>query len=100
MAAVNDRGIEGRLREAELHVIPSWVEGTQPHKSRRREPSARGAANADCLKCHSNRDLTMERDGEVVSLFVNEEVYALSKHGETACAQCHDETAPRDHNNF
>jgi predicted CXXCH cytochrome family protein len=35
----------------------------------------------------------MERDGELVSTFVNEEIYALSEHAEIACAQCHVDVA-------
>ena len=83
--------IEGRLWEKEPHKIPSCVECHSPHKIRRRPLAPRGAANADCLKCHSDPKLTLERAGRIVSLYVDEEAFGLSMHGGTACAQCHTE---------
>jgi len=90
---VHVKFIEGRLWEEQPHVIPSCAECHSPHKIRRRALRARGAANEDCMKCHSNPDMTMERDGRVVSLFVDEDAYSLSEHGGTACAQCHVDVA-------
>ena len=47
--------------------------------------------NSECLECHGEDDLTASRDGHEVSLFVNQEVYALSVHGDNgiACNECH-----------
>jgi cytochrome b subunit of formate dehydrogenase len=92
---VHVKVIEGRLWEAEPHKIPSCVECHQPHKIRRRTLDAQGAANLNCLKCHSNADLAMERDGAMVSLYVDEELYSLTMHGRVACAQCHTEVNPQ-----
>jgi len=86
--AVHQQVIEGRLWEEEPHKIPACVDCHSPHEIRRVFYPA-GTANADCLVCHGEADLTMERDGESVSLFVDESVHASSSHGETACAQCH-----------
>ncbi len=86
--------VEGRLWEEEPHKIPSCVECHQPHKIRRRPATAQGAANRNCLECHSKPDLTMVKNGQTVSIYVDEEAFALSSHGEKACAQCHTEVTP------
>ncbi|HSP44007.1 MAG TPA: cytochrome b/b6 domain-containing protein [Luteolibacter sp.] len=43
----------------------------------------------NCLECHSDKDLTMERDGKEVSLFVDEEKLSGSVHGKNRCGECH-----------
>ncbi len=90
---VHVKFIEGRLWEEQPHVIPSCSECHSPHKIRQRALRARGAANEDCMKCHSDPSLTMERNGETVSIFVDYDAYGLSEHGSTACAQCHVDVA-------
>lgn len=45
--------------------------------------------NSHCLECHSDKDLTMERGGKEISLFVDEKLYRLSVHGTNACVSCH-----------
>jgi cytochrome b subunit of formate dehydrogenase len=80
--------IEGHLWKEEPHKIPACVDCHSPHKIRRVFYPA-GMANRDCLSCHADPDLTMERDGRSVSLFVDEQSYVAAKHAETACAQCH-----------
>ncbi len=81
--------IEGRLWAEERHKIPSCVECHSPHKIRRHPAQAGGAANQDCLACHSDPALTIIRDGKTVSLFVDEATRSLSEHAGVACAQCH-----------
>ncbi len=90
---VHRQVIEGRLWEAEPHKIPVCVDCHSPHKIRRVFYNA-GAANQDCFRCHSDPQLTMERDGETISLFVNEVAYDASTHSETGCAQCHTDVTP------
>ncbi len=85
---VHRKVIEGRLWEEEPHKIPACVDCHSPHKVRRVFYPA-GLANKDCLRCHADESLTLERDGETVSLYVDEAAYAASKHNGTACAQCH-----------
>jgi cytochrome b subunit of formate dehydrogenase len=85
---VHRQVIEGRLWETEPHKIPVCVECHSPHQIRNVFYDA-GAANRDCLRCHADSSLTMERDGETVSLYVDEDTYAASDHTGTACAQCH-----------
>jgi cytochrome b subunit of formate dehydrogenase len=55
-------------------------------------PSAEGAEenpNQSCLECHQDQELTLTREGREVSLFVDAAAYAASKHGESACTDCH-----------
>jgi uncharacterized protein with PIN domain len=44
---------------------------------------------ADCLACHGEKDLTTERKGRTVSLYVPGKGYAASIHGSLACVSCH-----------
>jgi cytochrome b subunit of formate dehydrogenase len=92
---VHVKVIEGRLWEEEPHKVPSCVECHQPHKIRRRPTTTEGAGNRDCMRCHSDPNLAMLRDGEEISLYVDAEAYDYSKHSRTACAQCHTEVNPR-----
>lgn len=43
----------------------------------------------DCLMCHSDKDLTMEKKGKEISLFVKEDVYKNSVHSKLNCVACH-----------
>ncbi len=90
---VHRQVIEGRLWEEQPHVIPVCVDCHSPHKIRRVFYDA-GAANADCLRCHSDPSLTMERDGQAISLHVDEQAYNASLHAGTGCAQCHTDVTP------
>ena len=87
---VHRKVIEGRLWEEEPHKIPACVDCHSPHKIRRVFYAA-GMANEDCLTCHRKPDLTMERDGETISLYVDEDGFSTTAHAKAACAQCHTE---------
>ncbi len=85
---VHRKVIEGRLWIEEPSKIPACVDCHAPHKIRRVfYPD--GLANKDCLTCHGQRDLSMTRDGQDVSLYIDERVFSSSAHAGTACAQCH-----------
>ena len=43
----------------------------------------------DCLMCHSDNELTMEKNGKEISLFVKEDVYKSSVHSKLSCVSCH-----------
>jgi len=45
--------------------------------------------NEMCLECHADANLTTERGGKTVSLFVREDVYQKSVHGDMDCIGCH-----------
>ena len=91
---VHVKVVEGRLWEEKPHQVPSCAECHQPHKIRSDRLSALGASNANCLRCHSDSQLSMERDGATVSLFVDETRYSIGAHAGVACAQCHAEVTP------
>lgn len=45
--------------------------------------------NEDCLVCHSDNELTMDKGGKEISLFVNETKYSTSAHSKLQCVSCH-----------
>ncbi len=51
--------------------------------------AGQAAEDEACLQCHSDRDLSVERAGASVSLYVDAKVLANSAHGKLSCAQCH-----------
>jgi len=90
---VHRKVIEGKLWESEPHKIPACVDCHQPHKVRRVFYPA-GVANKDCLRCHADAALAMERDGKKVPLCVDEAAYGESTHKAVGCAQCHSDVDP------
>ncbi len=45
--------------------------------------------NSDCLDCHSDNDLTYERNGKEISIFTSESKLKNSAHGKLQCISCH-----------
>ncbi len=43
----------------------------------------------ECLSCHSDSELSMEKDGKTISLFVEENVLKNSVHKKSSCVSCH-----------
>lgn len=52
--------------------------------------SAQSESASECLMCHADVRLSMERDGRKVSLYINDRSYTKSVHGEFDCIDCHD----------
>lgn len=50
-------------------------------------------STSDCYDCHSDDSLTKTVGGREISLFVDEEVYASSVHGDMDCTDCHEDLA-------
>ena len=51
---------------------------------------AQEISNADCLECHSDKELTKTAaDGREISIFVDEAILASSSHSTNTCASCH-----------
>ncbi|HUL44544.1 MAG TPA: cytochrome b/b6 domain-containing protein [Bacteroidota bacterium] len=46
-------------------------------------------SRADCLACHSDLSLTMEKEGKTVSIGVDEKILNSSPHKNLACIACH-----------
>ncbi len=47
------------------------------------------ASNSDCMDCHSDDELSMERNGKTTFLFVDEEQFGASIHSDMGCVECH-----------
>ena len=47
----------------------------------------------DCMMCHEDKDLTAERYGKTVSVFVNQSLLLKSAHYKVECISCHKELA-------
>jgi cytochrome b subunit of formate dehydrogenase len=52
-------------------------------------PSLRGQTRDECLACHSDSTLTMERNGQTVSIYVDVNVLDHSPHKKLVCVACH-----------
>lgn len=52
-------------------------------------PAALAQTTADCIMCHGEKDLTTERNGRTVSLFIPGKTYTASVHGSLDCVNCH-----------
>jgi len=90
---VHTKIINGQLWEEAPHKIPSCVDCHQPHKIRRTPTDLQNVANSTCLQCHRNENLTMQKAGKTLSLYVDETEYQANAHGRVACAQCHTEVS-------
>jgi predicted CXXCH cytochrome family protein len=42
-----------------------------------------------CMSCHEDESLTMERDGKIVPIYVNDDHYKKSVHSGAECIDCH-----------
>lgn len=51
-------------------------------------------SNEDCLMCHSDNSLTMEKNGKEISLFVDENIHNNSAHAKLNCVSCHKDFDP------
>ena len=51
--------------------------------------SLTAATNEDCLECHEDEEMTMERGGREISVFVEINKFQQSVHGEQECIDCH-----------
>jgi cytochrome b subunit of formate dehydrogenase/uncharacterized protein with PIN domain len=90
---VHRKVIRGELWEKEPNKVPVCVDCHSPHKIRRIFYDE-GMANADCLRCHSKKDLSMIRDGQTISLYIDSAMTQSSIHRNIACAQCHTGASP------
>lgn len=51
--------------------------------------SIKAQSNDDCLSCHSDKEISMEKKGKTISLYVDEKVLKNSTHKNLKCIQCH-----------
>jgi cytochrome b subunit of formate dehydrogenase len=52
-------------------------------------PARAQTANADCLACHENADLTKDAGGHPVSVHVDPKMFSASVHAPLDCTNCH-----------
>ncbi len=52
-------------------------------------PKILAQSNDDCLSCHSDETLTMDRKNKPVKLFVDDKILAASVHKKATCISCH-----------
>ncbi|NOZ74769.1 MAG: hypothetical protein GXO90_05245 [FCB group bacterium] len=90
---VHTKVINGQLWEEAPHKIPSCVDCHQPHKIRQTPLDLQSVSNSVCLQCHGDEDLTVQKAGKTISLYVDEKKYTANAHGTVACAQCHNEVS-------
>ena len=55
-----------------------------------------GADNEMCMECHSDPELTTERGGGTISLYVRAGQFEKSVHGELSCTDCHGDADVED----
>ena len=53
-------------------------------------------SSSDCMLCHSDETLTMEKNGKSVPLFVNASSLQHSTHAKLVCVACHTKFNPED----
>jgi len=89
---VHRKVVAGELWEKQ-GVVPICVECHSPHEVRRVFYDT-NMSNADCMRCHSQPQLTAGADGR--SLYVRADEFAGSIHGRkgVSCAQCHAGATP------
>ena len=92
---VHRKVIRGELWEKQAHLVPACVDCHSPHKVRRVFYS-QGMADQDCQRCHGDPNLKIARGSREVSLFVNQDELAHSRHTRVACVQCHTGGNPAD----
>ncbi len=56
-----------------------------------------GQSDEDCLMCHGDPELTAERNGQSVSVFVDTNVLARSVHKKVHCISCHTDVNTEDY---
>ncbi len=55
-------------------------------------------SNSDCLECHAQKDLTgTDRRGHKISVYVDNEVFRHSVHGNFKCVKCHSDIRDLPH---
>ena len=61
-------------------AVAVWLMGT---------PLLRAQSDEECLGCHEDASLSMERRGRTISLSVNGKAFSSSAHGSLGCTGCH-----------
>ncbi len=90
---VHKKVIENKKWEKSKGAIPACTDCHLPHKVRKESIVLRVSDTA-CLKCHEDKNISMMKDGEKVSLHINKEDIKSSVHMEVTCVKCHSDVNP------
>lgn len=52
---------------------------------------AMAMSDEDCLDCHSEQDLTVEKDGKIKQLYVDGDLFKTTIHADNGCVSCHED---------
>ncbi len=78
MGVASKRYVVARISSAILSIVFALGFSVTTH-----------ANNSDCLDCHEDDSLTMDRNGVEVPVYVDEAVFDNSVHGALDCIDCH-----------
>ncbi|MCL5991480.1 MAG: hypothetical protein M1419_05200 [Bacteroidetes bacterium] len=53
-------------------------------------------SNDDCLMCHNDKALKVNRGGKMISAYIDEKAYSKTIHSKVACIGCHSDLANKD----
>jgi cytochrome b subunit of formate dehydrogenase len=58
--------------------------------------AAHAQSSDDCMMCHSDQSLSMQKGGRTIKLFVDKDTFRKSVHGSLDCVDCHAGFNPSD----
>jgi len=91
--AVHEQIIRGELWEKSPGAVPVCTDCHLPHQVRKESVSL-NISDRSCLTCHEKADVHKVVDGKKVSLQVNKEDLADSRHRNIPCVKCHTDVTP------
>ncbi|GAB4323463.1 MAG: hypothetical protein Kow00127_16170 [Bacteroidales bacterium] len=89
---VHKKVIRQELWEKEPGAIPACTDCHPPHKENIKNIVVTISDRA-CLKCHADTNLTMVREGDTLSLFVDQDKLDASVHKNIPCVKCHSDVS-------
>ncbi|MBD3224728.1 MAG: hypothetical protein GF313_08360 [Caldithrix sp.] len=88
--------IEGEKWQESPQAIPACNDCHLPHKARK-PSNLQSLSDRSCLKCHDDKTLHMQKDGQTISLYVDEDHIEESVHQDVTCVKCHADVDSRRH---
>jgi predicted CXXCH cytochrome family protein len=85
---VHVKVVKEQLWESKPGEIPACIDCHAPHKIRRARYKEQ-FTDTDCMACHDNKELAVQRDGKQVALFTDRAQLYGSAHAKVTCIMCH-----------